>query len=747
MRFCTAVTSDYLPQAVVLARSLARWEPTATMVVAVLGDPDAEARLVAEPLQVFDGSELLDAAEFDLRASRYDGLELIGSLKPVLMRALVRNEPGSVCWLDADMRICGPVEPLWREIVTAPCSMAPHLSRPLPADGLWPDDRAIAHAGALNSGVVGSDGSAEGDALLGWWAERLSRQADRRGDSADQLWLTLLPGYSPRVRLLRDPGVNVAYWNLWGRIVVERDGRWLVDEEPLRILHLSGFDPSAPSRLSSFDSRIDLARLGDLRLLLAEHARELLEARASVGALPWPHRSFPGGALIDARARRVLRSAIDAGDLAVPVGTGPTGAAAREWLLAPGSRAGGLSRYLDVLRHEDASLRDAFPDPSRDGRRFACWARAGGLADYAIDVRLAHGPALLAGLHEQAPPHPAGVPIAPSAPVVCLDAAGDPDGAAALLRQIAATVPAGTPVLVNCDARAAGAPDVPRDALVLAPGLTADELVALAAPGDAVLVRAGARLSPAWLEGLWAAAHDVADSGGSVPVDVVWDPEPSSAAAARRRALFRRPATARTHGPCIYLRRDALESAGTPPIESLADAFAAIGSAIVLADEVLVGWAGPHVVDLPAARRARSISDGVRIAVDRRAALGLPGGVRGVVERLAAALVSVAGSSIVDLASAADTHGDSAAEVVFAIGPWPTVDLPPGARLVVVADPAGAAAAEADVVIAIDERAAVSAAERGTAAPDAIRTLDAASDGYWAVDVCRDAVGTPRRDA
>ena len=46
--------------------------------------------------------------------------------------------------------------------------------------------------------------------------------------------------------VLRDRGANVAYWNLDTRALEHGPDGYTVDGEPLRFMHLSGFDPSDP---------------------------------------------------------------------------------------------------------------------------------------------------------------------------------------------------------------------------------------------------------------------------------------------------------------------------------------------------------------------------------------------------------------------------------------------------------------------------------------------------------------------
>jgi hypothetical protein len=62
------------------------------------------------------------------------------------------------------------------------------------------------------------------------------------GRFVDQIWLDLVVaeryGFAP----LLDPGLNVGYWNLSERALSREGSAWLVNQQPLRFFHFSGFD-------------------------------------------------------------------------------------------------------------------------------------------------------------------------------------------------------------------------------------------------------------------------------------------------------------------------------------------------------------------------------------------------------------------------------------------------------------------------------------------------------------------------
>jgi hypothetical protein len=86
----------------------------------------------------------------------------------------------------------------------------------------------------------------------------------------DQRWLDLLAASSYTVGVVRDPGFNVAYWNLHERkLALDDNGTWSVNKQPLKFFHFSGFDRE---RLTTKANCID-----SLALRLADDYGQALE--------------------------------------------------------------------------------------------------------------------------------------------------------------------------------------------------------------------------------------------------------------------------------------------------------------------------------------------------------------------------------------------------------------------------------------------------------------------------------------
>src|SRR3954467_2241098 len=263
MDICTIIASNYAPFARVLAESFREHQPESRCFVLVIDDHRGRIDPEEEPYELVTPADL-DIEHFDRMAALYSVLELSTAVKPWLLRYLL-NVRGceTLAYLDPDIQVFDRLDEIEARLHEHHLVVTPHLTAPMPRDGLKPSETDILIAGAYNLGFVALTPGPDTDELLDWWSERLKTDcivAPERGFFVDQRWMDFAPGLVPSFYVLRDPGYNVAYWNLPSR-QVRRDGeRFTVDGRPLRFFHFSGFDPDRPDKLSKHQDRIDLAR-------------------------------------------------------------------------------------------------------------------------------------------------------------------------------------------------------------------------------------------------------------------------------------------------------------------------------------------------------------------------------------------------------------------------------------------------------------------------------------------------------
>jgi len=239
---------------------------------------------------------------------KYSVLEASTAVKPYLLNHLFQSHGiEKLLYLDPDILITGSLDTLRSYLDHANVLLTPHLLSPLPEDECRQSDHDILKSGAYNLGFLGLRNSAETQRLLTWWSEKLyhhCRVAIEQNLFVDQRWMDLAPGLFEGVRILREPGLNVAYWNLHERSITVGD-TILVNGEPLRFFHFSGFEADKPWIVSKHQDRFQMTNIGEASILY-ERYREMLADKGWNETRTWKygHDYFSNGARIPLSARR-----------------------------------------------------------------------------------------------------------------------------------------------------------------------------------------------------------------------------------------------------------------------------------------------------------------------------------------------------------------------------------------------------------------------------------------------------------
>ena len=294
---CTVIAKNYLAQARVLTRSFLDHHPDGSVRVLVLDDPEHEIGS-GEDFRVLSPSDVLPADEFARMATAYGIVELATAVKPALLRHLLAEAP-VVAYFDPDIQIFAPLNDVFDAAAEQGIALTPHSTSPLPreGDGTSTED-VILDAGVFNLGFIAMGQCTE---AVDWWDSRLRRECiidPAHGRFVDQRWVDLFPAYfTPAI--LRDPGLNVAWWNAPNRAVTSGPDGPLVNGSPLRFFHFSGYDPDRPWLLSTHQGpipRVLLSDRPDLRALTDAYRQRVMDA----GYADWRTRDYglalaPGG--------------------------------------------------------------------------------------------------------------------------------------------------------------------------------------------------------------------------------------------------------------------------------------------------------------------------------------------------------------------------------------------------------------------------------------------------------------------
>jgi glycosyltransferase involved in cell wall biosynthesis/SAM-dependent methyltransferase len=391
VRVCAIIAGNYLPYARVLADSFFAQHPAGSLTILVIDDE--ERRVVPDDPRI-DWRRLADLGiaqrEIHRLAGIYDVTELATAVKPLLLRTLLDEGAGEVIFLDPDICLYAPLDEVIPLVRQHGIVLTPHATQPFPRDGRQIDGRFVLGAGVYNLGFIAVSDAAR--PFLEWWGEATRREAlidFSRMMFTDQRWVDYAPSFFEPY-LLKDPGYNVAYWNLHERTVTQADGQYLANGVPLRFFHFSGFEVQKPWLLSRHQ--------GDRpRVLLSEHpvlarlCRDYVTCLERAGLevddpLPYGWRTAAAGIELTPRLRRLYWTALVASE------AGDAGGPGRvveppdpfdtthprdflDWLNSPaedGPRR--VSRFLYSIYRDRSELRVCFPDlAGPDAARYHEW--------------------------------------------------------------------------------------------------------------------------------------------------------------------------------------------------------------------------------------------------------------------------------------------------------------------------------------------------------------------------------------
>jgi hypothetical protein len=397
---CTIVARNYLAHARVLAASFLAAHPAGECVVLVIDD---EGRALDEPAARFRSVRLAEigftACEIEKLAGIYDVTELATAVKPRLLQWLLSAGRDHALYLDPDIKIFDDLEETARLARVHGIVLTPHTTVPVPRDNLRIASQDILCAGVFNLGFIGVGPSAM--PFLDWWWEQTRRDAladPARMMFTDQRWIDFVPClFEPCI--LKDPGHNVAYWNLHGRHVTWANGRYDVNGVPLRFFHFSGFDHRRPHLLSRHQGdqpRILLAEHPAVARLCAEYLGDLEQAGIDVTSrIDYGWSKLPSGVTLNRYIRRMYRAALVAHEQqGGPEPASPFDRARQghfiDWLNEQdpeGPR--GLSRYFNSIYQSRPDLMKAFPRvDGEDAKAYRAWLLRDGIVEEGIPPAL-----------------------------------------------------------------------------------------------------------------------------------------------------------------------------------------------------------------------------------------------------------------------------------------------------------------------------------------------------------------------
>ncbi len=242
----SSFTFSYLNRARVLFASLRRHHPQWDLVALITDAPPPDFRFdpASEPFDRVVFAQDLGIANFRSWLFKHDVVEVCTAVKGPFLHQACAAGPEAVIYLDPDTALFESLSPLEDLLAEHDILLTPHLVDPNDdPTAILDNDLSASRTGIFNLGFVAVAARGEGLRFARWWNDRLLSYCYDEMDQGlfvDQRWCDHAPALFDRLKVVRDPGYNVASWNLSRRTIsVGKDGRITVNGSPLRFWHFT----------------------------------------------------------------------------------------------------------------------------------------------------------------------------------------------------------------------------------------------------------------------------------------------------------------------------------------------------------------------------------------------------------------------------------------------------------------------------------------------------------------------------
>lgn len=255
----TSITLNYLPKAKILAKTLKQlhsdWQFHLLISDKIPTDKTNLFNLELKQAH-FDKVVWIDELpipEINGWIFKHSVVEICTAVKGPYLRFLADQGYEKIVYIDPDIAILNSLDPIENWLDEYGILLTPHLLDYTENPQSIQDNEILGtmRHGTFNLGFLAVNSmNADGRRFTDWWADRLLQYcyADYdRGLFTDQKWVDLAPSFFENLLVIRDPGYDVASWNLDCReLSFDQEGQLVVNGKyPLRFYHFTGYDSGA----------------------------------------------------------------------------------------------------------------------------------------------------------------------------------------------------------------------------------------------------------------------------------------------------------------------------------------------------------------------------------------------------------------------------------------------------------------------------------------------------------------------
>lgn len=246
------------------------------------------------------------------------GHDIVEACTAVKGRATLHilNQPGcqKLVYFDPDIAIFNSMTPVIDLLDNHSIVLTPHQTAPDPKDkprAIRDNEITSLNYGTYNLGFIAITNDPEGRRFARWWDDRLTDWCHDRLDMGlfvDQKWCNLVPCFFDGVKTLRDPGYNVASWNLNHRVMHYDDvGDARINDSLLRFFHFTKLGPVGDMMTQRYAQ--DNIEIYELWWWYRNQVNAASDSRIPKGW--WYYGTFDNGEKIPKSAREMYRDRQD----------------------------------------------------------------------------------------------------------------------------------------------------------------------------------------------------------------------------------------------------------------------------------------------------------------------------------------------------------------------------------------------------------------------------------------------------
>jgi hypothetical protein len=389
----TIASKNYLPYVRALLASVSKIHPEYRRFLCLADDVNGFFDVEAETYEIVL-SEQIGIPFFQDMVLRYDIMEFNTAIKPFMFKWLFENtDLDIIIYLDPDICVYSRFDRLERVIYEgASVVLIPHITKPV-EDGKNPNDYHMLQSGVFNLGFIAARRCTESLDYINWWGRRLATQCTAdfsKNLFTDQKWCDLAPCFLDNLRVFKDPGYNVAYWNLVQReIIPDSGGGWLVNGEPLVFFHFSGLNSENRHVVSKHQNRLAWEEITTYQCLFESYHEILNECGWKVSR-QWPYvydRILPEFMNLPTLVRQLYKQVNSApinheskniGEYLIDLCNQPTDKISAD-------NYQGITRLMALVYQSRPDLQAAFSFENAEGRmRFSKWFEIAGEREYGL---------------------------------------------------------------------------------------------------------------------------------------------------------------------------------------------------------------------------------------------------------------------------------------------------------------------------------------------------------------------------